>query len=138
MFRLKQTFRIMFSDCDPAKLMYYPRYFQWFDRASQQLFNEVGLSWNATWEKYNMAGFPLVDASAKFFGPARMDEFVELETWIDEWRGRTFVVKHVVSRDGETLLEGQEIRAWAVHDPEVPKGIRAAEIPEEVKARFEV
>ena len=79
----------------------------------------------------------LVDAAAEFKGPARMDEFVELETWIDEWRGRTFVVKHVVSRDGETLVEGQEIRVWAVRDSSAPKGIRAGKIPAEIKARFE-
>ena len=138
MFRLKQTFRIMFSDCDPAKIMFYPRYFEWFDRASQELFNAVDLSWDATWGKYGMAGFPLVDASAQFKGPARMDEFVELETWIDEWRGRTFVVKHIVSRDGEILVEGQEIRVWAVLDADAPKGVRAGEIPAEIKARFEV
>ena len=137
MFRLQQTFRIMFSDCDPAKIMFYPRYFEWFDRASQELFNAVDLSWDATWEKYGMAGLPLVDASAEFKGPARMDEFVELETWIDEWRGRTFLVKHVVSRDGETLVEGQEIRVWALRDSSAPKGIRAGEIPAEIKARFE-
>ncbi|NQV57311.1 MAG: acyl-CoA thioesterase [Rhodospirillales bacterium] len=128
----------MFSDCDPAKIMFYPRYFQWFDRASQQIFNEVGLPWNETWAQYDMGGFPLVDASASFKAPARMDETVQMETWIDEWRGRTFVVKHVVSRDGEILVEGQEIRVWAVHDASRPAGIRAAEIPEEIKAKFEV
>jgi len=127
----------MFSDCDPAKIMFYPRYFQWFDRASQEIFNEVGLSWNETWAKYDMAGFPLVDASANFMAPARMDETVDMETWIDEWRGRTFVVKHVVSRGDQVLVEGREIRVWAVNDASRPVGIRAAEIPEEVKAKFE-
>jgi 4-hydroxybenzoyl-CoA thioesterase len=137
MFRHKQQYRIMFADCDPARIMFYPRYFDWFDRACQDLFNAVGLNWDAIWEQYGMAGFPVVDASANFLGPARMDEFVELETWVEEWRGRTFVVKHVVSRDGETLVEAQEIRVWALLDRDAPKGARAGQIPEEVKARFQ-
>jgi len=79
----------------------------------------------------------VVDSSAKFLGPARMDEEVELETWVDEWRGRTFVVKHVVRRDGTTLVEGEEIRVWAIRDDAAPKGARAGDIPEEIKAIFE-
>ena len=58
MFRLEQTFRIMFSDCDPAKIMFYPRYFEWFDRASQELFNAVDLSWDAIWEA-RFGGLPV-------------------------------------------------------------------------------
>lgn len=137
MFRHKRQIRIMFADCDPARIMFYPHYFGWFDRACQDLFNAAGLDWTSVWEKHGMAGFPVVDSSAKFLGPARMDEVVELETWIDEWRGRTFVVRHVVRRDGETLVEGQEIRVWAVRDDGAPKGARAGDIPEDVKAIFE-
>jgi len=27
-----------FADCDPARIVFYPRYFDWFDRASERLF----------------------------------------------------------------------------------------------------
>lgn len=83
-----------------------------------------------------MAGLPLVDASAKFSGPARMDDEIVLESWIDEWRGRTFVVKHVITKDGRTIVEGQEIRVWAMTDAAAPEGIRAASIPDDIKAKF--
>ena len=122
MFRHKQLIRIMFADCDPARIMFYPRYFEWFDRACQDLFNAAGLDWTSIWAKHGMAGFPVVDASAKFLVHAR---------------GRTFVVKHVVRRDGVTLVEGQEIRVWALLDADAPKGARAGEIPEDVKALFD-
>jgi 4-hydroxybenzoyl-CoA thioesterase len=124
MLRHKQQIRIMFADCDPARIIFYPRYFEWFDRACQDLFNAAGLDWTSVWAKHGMAGFPVVDASAKFLGPARMDETVDLETWIDEWRG-------------EILVEGQEVRVWALLDEDAPKGARAGEIPDEVKAIFE-
>jgi 4-hydroxybenzoyl-CoA thioesterase len=83
-----------------------------------------------------MAGLPLVDASAKFMGPARMDDEIVLESWIDEWRGRTFVVKHVITKDGKPIVEGQENRVWAMKDAASPECIKAASIPDDIKARF--
>jgi 4-hydroxybenzoyl-CoA thioesterase len=134
--RFRQTIRIMFSDCDPAQIVFYPAYFRWFDRATQQMFTDVGLPWSIFWPERGMAGLPLVDASAKFMGPARMDDEVVLESWIDEWRGRTFVVKHVITKDGKTIVEGQEIRVWAMKDATTPEGIKAASIPDDIKAKF--
>ena len=33
------SIKVMFSDCDPAQIVFYPRYFQWFDIATQRMFN---------------------------------------------------------------------------------------------------
>ena len=135
--RFRQTIRVMFSDCDPAQIVFYPSYFRWFDRATQQMFTDVGLPWSKFWPERGMAGLPLVNASAKFSGPARMDDEIVLESWIDEWRGRTFIVKHVITKDGRTIVEGQEIRVWATKDAASPEGIKAAAIPDDIKAMFE-
>ena len=153
--RFRQTIKIMFSDCDPAQIVFYPAYFRLFDRATQQMFNDVGLEWSKFWPERGLAGLPIVDASAKFLGPARglaglpivdasakflgparMDDEVVLESWVDEWRGRTFVVKHVITKDGRTIVEGQEIRVWAAKDASAPEGIKAAPIPDDIKAKF--
>jgi 4-hydroxybenzoyl-CoA thioesterase len=135
--RFRQTFKIMFSDCDPAQIVFYPTYFRWFDQATQRMFNEVGLEWSKFWPERGLAGLPIVDASAKFSGPARMDDEVSLESWVDEWRDRTFVVKHVIAKDGRTIVEGQEIRVWAAKDASAPEGIRAVPIPDDIKAKFD-
>jgi 4-hydroxybenzoyl-CoA thioesterase len=134
--RFRQTIRIMFGDCDPAQIVFYPTYFRWFDRATQQMFTDVGLPWSTFWPERGLAGLPLVDVAAQFVAPARMDDEIVLESWIDEWRGRTFVVRHVVSTDGKMLVEGQEIRVWAVKDTTAPEGIKAAPIPDDIKAKF--
>ena len=60
-----------------------------------------------------------------------------MRTWVDEWAGRTFVVKHAIAHaDGRPALEGFERRVWAVPDPASAKGLRAIPIPEAVIARF--
>ena len=135
--RFRQNITIMFSDCDTAQIVFYPNYFRWFDQATQRMFNEVDLKWSEMWPKYNMAGVPLVDVSAKFTGPATMDEEIVLETWIDEWKGKIFIVRHDIIKDGKVIVEAKEIRAWAVKDETTEKGIRAGIIPDEIMAKFE-
>ena len=40
-----------------------------------------------------------------------MDDEVEIETWVDEWKGKIFIVRHNVIKDGEVIVEGKEVRA---------------------------
>ena len=127
----------MFSDCDPAQLVFYPKYFQWFDIATQKMFNELDLEWSKFWSERGIAGLPLVDASATFKGPARMDDEVEIETWVDEWKGKIFIVRHNVIKDGEVIVEGKEVRACVVKDPNSSKGFKATTVPTDVIAKFE-
>ena len=113
-----------FADCDPARIVFYPRYFNWFDRASERLFRERGMAWPELWAHYQLAGFPIVDASAKFLGPARFGDTITLESWIGEWRSKLFIV------------EGRELRIWALRDPHNPEGMKAGVIPPEIIERF--
>ena len=133
----RQTKRIMFADCDPARIVFYPRYIEWFDRATQNLFTEAGLPWSTFFPDSGIVGLPIVDVQASFRGPAMMDDTVELESWIEEWRERTFVVAHRIFKNDSEIVEGREIRAWVVRDESARTGIRAAPIPDAVKARFE-
>ena len=128
--------KVMFSDCDPAQIVFYPKYFQWFDIATQRMFNELGMEWSKFWPDHGIAGLPLVDASATFKGPARMDDEIEIESWVEEWKGKTFVVRHDVIKDGQIIVEGKEVRACVVKDPDNPKGIRAEPMPVDAMAKF--
>ena len=50
MFVNRRTVRIEWGDCDPAGIVYYPRYFQMFDASTQYLFEAAG--WNVIEVKY--------------------------------------------------------------------------------------
>ncbi len=130
-------FVVDFSDCDPARIVFYPRYYDWFDRATERIFRERGLDWPSLWAKYHMAGLPLVDASAQFKGPSRFGDTIVIESRISEWRGKVFVVEHIVKNRGEVVVEGREVRVWALRDPANPEGLKAGTIPPEVIAKFE-
>lgn len=128
---------VRFADCDPARIVFYPRFFELFDRATEELFHSVGFYWDKEFGANGLNGLPLVDASARFLSPAWFGDTLEIESWIEEWRRKTFLIRHDVFKDGALAVEGRELRAWAVDDPERPNGIRADVVPDSVKALFE-
>ena len=73
-----------FADCDPARIVYYPRFFDWFDRATERLFRDRGLPWAQMFADYKLAGLPIVDASAQFKGASRFGDAITVESWISE------------------------------------------------------
>jgi 4-hydroxybenzoyl-CoA thioesterase len=127
-----QNRTIMFSDCDNAQMVFYPNYFQWFDRATQNMFNEVGLVWSKMWPDYNIAGVPLVDAQASFNAPLRMDDEITIDSWVEDWTGKVGTLRHNICKGEHVHVQGTEKRVWAIKAPERPKGISAESIPREV------
>jgi 4-hydroxybenzoyl-CoA thioesterase len=127
-----QNRTIMFSDCDNAQMVFYPNYFQWFDGATQNMFNEVGLVWSKMWPDYNIAGVPLVDAQASFKAPLRMDDKITIDSWVEDWTGKVGTLRHNICKGENVHVQGTEKRVWAIKAPERPKGIRAGPIPREI------
>lgn len=125
-----------FADCDPARIVFYPRYFEWFDRSTERMFRARGLPWAEMFPNYDMAGVALVDATASFMGPARFGDRIAIESWIGEWRSKVFVVEHRVHNGGRIIVEGREVRVWGLRDPRDPEGLKAGVIPPEIIARF--
>ena len=138
--RSRITRHVDFADCDPAQLVFYPTFYQWFDRGAERLFRSVDLHWEkmigADMEGELFAGVPLVETSARFLFPCRFGDVVEVESWIDEWAGRTFTMRHNVHNKDRIACEGREMRVWAVRDESRPAGIRAVPIPESILVKF--
>jgi 4-hydroxybenzoyl-CoA thioesterase len=127
-------FTVEFGDCDPARIVHYPNFFKWIDAASRHFFVAAGVaSWSELEAKTGIIGTPLVDVSARFLRPATYGDEIAIESWIDEWRGKSFVMKHVIRRGDEILVEGEETRIFARRRPDDPKRIQAVEAPEAIK-----
>jgi 4-hydroxybenzoyl-CoA thioesterase len=63
-----------------------------------------------------------------------MHDDLVLESHVAEWREKTFVVRHIMRRGDEVLLDGTELRAWVVKHPDDPRRFQALPIPEEIRA----
>lgn len=127
--------RIAFSDCDPAQIVFFANYFKWFDASGREFFTACGVpSWRQTTAESGLIGTPLVDAQASFRNSATYGEDIEIESWIEEWRGKSFVMRHVARRGDTVLCEGREVRVFATQDPNNPLRIKAVAIPEDIRA----
>ena len=128
-------FTVEFGDCDPAQIVFYPNFFRWMDAASLRFFRAAGVPpWREFEAQSGIIGTPLVDASARFLRPATYGDLLDIDTAIEEWRGKSFVMSHVIRRGEDVLVEGREIRVFAKRHPTDPARIQAVPPPESVRA----
>jgi 4-hydroxybenzoyl-CoA thioesterase len=131
--------RVEWGDCDPAGIVYFPRYMQWFDSCTARLFEAAtGLRKYDLLEAYGIAGFPMVDLRTRFIIPSKFSDTVVVESFIGAFRTSSFRVEHRLLKDGELAVECGETRVWTVRHPSDPGRIKSAPIPEELKEKFAV
>jgi len=130
------TVKVRWSEADPAGIVFYPRFFEWFDLGTEALFETLGLPWRELFPASQIVGVPIVESGARFASPVRYGDEVRIETTVSEVREKTFRVEHEVSVGPRHCATGFEVRAWVAR-PEHPGGALAARpIPPRVAARL--
>jgi 4-hydroxybenzoyl-CoA thioesterase len=125
--------RIEWGDCDPAGIVFYPRYFAIFDSSTTALFERaLGMTKFQFLKHYDSVGYPMVDTRAKFLLPTRFGDDVIVETAISELKRSSFSVTHRLMKDGQLAVEGFETRVWVGRDPTDPEKIKSKPLPEEM------
>jgi 4-hydroxybenzoyl-CoA thioesterase len=128
---------VEWGDCDPAGIVYFPRYFEWFDAATGALFAAAGISNAAMHAVWGIVGIPVVDTRAQFFVSSKYEEQLTIESTVVEFRRSSFDVRHQLKRvDGVLAVEGYETRVWTARDREDPDRLRSTPIPADVIALF--
>ncbi len=128
---------IHFGDCDPAQIVYYPRFFEMFDRATQGMFEEAGIDWK--WMHANIEGFAgihILEVKANFRAPVTFGDDIEIHTWIGEIREKVFKVEHEITRDGRSTGTGYELRALGLYDEASPNGVPAVPLPDFIRGKL--
>jgi acyl-CoA thioesterase FadM len=127
---------VRWSDADPAGIVFYPRFYEWYDLGTETLFESVGLPWPATFERYAIVGVPIVESGSTFLSPVRYGDVVTLASSVAWMKDRTFRMEHEISVGERVCARGFEVRAW-VRRPETAGGpLHAAALPPEVRARL--
>ena len=137
MLRNVRTTRIEWCDCDPAGIIFYPRYFEIFDTSTIALIERVlGMNKFAYLKAYDFAGHPVVETRARFRQPTRFGDDISIETKLVECGESTLKLEHRISKGGALAVEGFETRVWAKRDAGDPWRIKKQPIPAEVVARL--
>ena len=129
----ERTVAIEWGDCDPAGIVFYPRYFAMFDASTGSLFAAVsGMTKFELLRHYDVVGFPMVDTRAKFAIPSRFGDVVRIRTQVTAMRRSAFDVSHTILRADLVAAECWETRVWAARHPDDPDRIRGVPLPPEL------
>jgi len=128
--------RVRWGETDPAGIVFYPRFFEWFDRGTEALFESLGLGWTVIFPRYGIVGVPIVESGARFVVPVRHGDEVGIRSTVAEVSTRTFRMAHEVEVAGTRCATGFEVRAWVRKPTEPGARLSAHPIPDEVARRL--
>jgi 4-hydroxybenzoyl-CoA thioesterase len=128
MFTNRHRLRIRWGDCDPAGIVFYPRYFEYFNDCTELLFDAaLGMKKRDWFQKYSVIGIPVVELRARFLIPSAFGDEVTIDSAV-VMVGRSSVhIRHALTRAGELAVEGFDTRVWAGRGAR----LRALPIPRE-------
>ena len=124
------TFTISWGDCDPAGIVFYPRFFYWFDTTFQRWLQANDLSHAILQVRYGIIGTGIIDTAAQFRAPSRDGDHLTVRASITDWQDKTFRVDYTCLRDDRTLATGHETRGWFKASDQQ---IRGGTIPKEFR-----
>ena len=99
------TVEVRFGDCDPAGIVFYPRFHRWMDAASLHFFTSCGVPpWYVLEQTTGICGTPILEHTTRFFASATYGEQLLITTHVAQWRSKAFVQKHVITRGAEVVV----------------------------------
>jgi 4-hydroxybenzoyl-CoA thioesterase len=128
--------RIQWGDCDPAGIVYYPRYFGFFDASTEALLERgLGMTKHEYMKAYDFAGHPLASTQSRFLLPTRFGDDVTIESEVAAIGRTSFDIRHRLLKHGALAVEGVETRVWVRNDPQTGN-MKGVPVPPTVVARL--
>ena len=79
----KTVYHVSWVDTDAAQVVHFSNYFRIFERAEEEMYTQLGLSFNEIRQKYNF-WLPRVEAFCKFKAPAKFGDELEVYLTVEE------------------------------------------------------
>ena len=137
MFAHTRRLQIEWGHCDPAGIVFNPRYLEFFDWSTALLFERaLGMTKPQMLAAFGCAGIPLVASQAKFLAPCGFGETVEIASEFIRLGRSSFEVAHRVVNAGTLAVEATETRVWTGRDPAEPSRLKALPLPPEIIAKI--
>lgn len=129
--RFKKQIRVRFGHTDPARIVYYPRFFEWFHDTFEDMFEALlGMSYAEVLSSTG-TGFPAVQVACEFVRPARFGELVEIEVFLSRLGEKSATFEYRVRREG-TLLATASVKIAGI---DMKKGV-SSPLPDRVREVF--
>ena len=122
----KTTVRVTWADTDAAGVVHFSKFFVFFERAEEEFYRSVGLSF----KDFRNKGLwlPRVEAFCQYKKPARFEDLLEVELTLEELREKSARLGFIVTNKetAELLANGYFVAVAADKNTG-----RATQIPKE-------
>jgi 4-hydroxybenzoyl-CoA thioesterase len=137
MFANTRSWTVEWGDCDPAGIVFFPRFWAAFDTSTARLIEAAaGQPMAEIYRENALIGFPMVDMSARFLHPATYGDTVEIASRVTRLGRSSMGIEHRLIH-GETLcIEANEVRVWAGARADGTPGIESRAIPPALAKRL--
>ena len=127
---------VRFGDCDPAGVVYFPRFFDWFHQAMETWFDEaLGMPYADVLQRY---GFPAVHTEADFLKPCRMGERIRVLLRVAKVGASSFRLDYEVMGPAEDpRVRGHTVVAMIGVLADKPDHFRPVRIPVELRNKIQ-
>lgn len=122
--------RVYYEDTDFSGVVYHASYLRFLERGRTELLRAIGIHQQALHAGAAPVAFAVRRMTLEFLRPARMDDWLNVETRVTEVGGARAGLAQRICRGDDVLLEAQ------VEVVAIANG-RAARLPPELRARFE-
>jgi acyl-CoA thioester hydrolase len=122
--------RVRYGECDQQGVVFNANHFAYFDHVLTEAWREAVGPYNDMLKQ----GTDLVvaEASAKFFGPARFDDLLDVEWRITRLGTTAMSTRIDIKNDGQPVVEGRMRHVFV--DPETKQ---KTQVPENIRTGFE-
>ena len=134
MARFQTTRKVEWGDCDPAGIIFYPRYYHFMDGAFQEFAASLGFSQRSLREEHGLVGTPLVDTGCRFLSPLTHGDETAIDVTVEHLGASSLRLAYAFNCGGRRTAEGFEARVFA---RESGGAIAKTEIPQEIRAAIE-
>ena len=93
--------RVYYEDTDAAGIVYYANYLHFAERARTELLRSLGF---ARTDRTHGVAFAVRSCAVDYLAPARLDDWLDIETQLVNLQGASLEVAQTIRRDGKTLV----------------------------------
>ncbi|MFT5683288.1 MAG: 4-hydroxybenzoyl-CoA thioesterase [Myxococcota bacterium] len=123
---------VRFGECDPAGVVYFPIFFDWFHQAMESWF-DVALGTPYA-EILQTLGFPAVHTEADFRRPCRIGEKLRIELSVGELSRKSLRLEYrVLGDDDRVKATGATVCAVIAPQPGAGFRFKAVSVPESLR-----
>lgn len=129
---VESQLRVRYAETDAQGVVYYANYLVWFEVARVNYLRALGYDYR-TLERTG-TGIVIAEATCRYLAPARFDDEITVQTWVDEVRQRSLTFAYTVLNrtSGQRLAEGSTALVFVSLDGQP----RPVDIPAPIREAF--